>query len=459
MSKSIRQKKFIELRREFPTFSYEKYDYLLTESGLEVRYTFSISERFHFHHTLFFPRKSWFLPDENILPHLPNILFQIGMIELISYWKLTCSPQLIIKPHRLLPEQVSWWKKLYFNGLGEFIYLNSLETVMDDFMLFEVASDDLLPLTNPGVSPSALIPVGGGKDSVVTLEILRHHISCLPFILNPRGASLETIQASGFRREGLVEAIRTLDPLLIKLNGEGFLNGHVPFSAVLAFTGVLAAILSGRQYIALSNESSANEATVENTTINHQYSKSVEFELDFRSYLAKYITPGINYFSFLRPLSEIQIARLFAKYPAHHAVFRSCNAGSKTDSWCGKCAKCLFTFIILSPFFPAAKLVTIFGSNLLDDVELKPLFDQLIGTVPEKPFDCVGTMEEVNLALGKVIRQSNAGRLPALLSYYSSLPLFRRFSEEKFGEALSSFNQENFLPPVFEHQLRSVLYA
>ena len=459
MGKSMRQEKFIALRKEFPTFTYDQYDYQLTGKGLEVRYAFSISDRFRFYSTLFFPRKSWFVPDENIIPHLSNILFQIGMIELISYWKLTCSPRLIIKPHGLLPGQVAWWKKLYFNGLGEFFYLNSIDETRDNFMQIEVVPDDRLPLMTPELRPLVLIPVGGGKDSVVTLEILRKYFPCLPYLVNPRQASLETTMTSGFRRDQMAEVVRTLDPLMLRLNQEGFLNGHIPFSAVLAFTSILAAVLSGGKYIALSNESSANEATIPNTNINHQYSKSVEFETDFRQYLKEYVTAGIDYFSFLRPLSEIQIAGLFSQFHDHHPVFKSCNAGSKTDSWCGKCAKCLFTFIILSPFITRENLMKIFRRDLLDDASLKPLFDQLIGITPEKPFECIGTIDEVNLALGKMISNSGTGPLPALLDHYRSLPRSAGFSDEAFQRARSSYDETNFLTTPFESRLKSVLYV
>ena len=219
-----------------------------------------------------------------------------------------------------------------------------------------------------------------GKDSIVTLELLGDLPGSIPLILNPRGASLNTVLARGYSEEDYIDIRRTIDPALLKLNDEGFLNGHTPFSALLGFVCALAAVISGKRFVALSNESSANEATIPGTTINHQYSKSVAYEKDFRHYPGRYLAPEVEYFSFLRPLNELQISRLFTGYPEYFPLFRSCNAGSKTDSWCGKCSKCLFSYIILSPFYTrGGPLNGIFGRDLFDDPDLIHYFDQLTG--------------------------------------------------------------------------------
>ncbi|MCK9202965.1 MAG: hypothetical protein M0P58_00835 [Bacteroidales bacterium] len=461
MVKSNRQAKFLELRLEFPFFAFEKQEYSLSKAGLHVQYTFNLSDRYYFKPSFFIPRKSCFLPDASIAGKLDNILFNIGMIELISYWKVTCSPTVILYPFAISPEQVAWWKKLYFHGLGEFFYLNSITEKEESFMQVKMASGKLPPVAGFLLSDGVIIPVGGGKDSSVTLEILGPQRDCIPLIMNPRGASLETIFAGGYRRDECFEIIRTLDPLLLKLNEEGFLNGHTPFSALLAFYTTLASIMTSRRHVALSNESSANEATIEGTTINHQYSKSLVFEGDYRKYVNESIAPGINYFSFLRPLNELQIASLFSGFTAYHKVFRSCNVGSKTDSWCGRCAKCLFTYIILSPFLTQEKLIAIFGKNLLDanDPEMKLYFDQLAGIAHEKPFDCVGTINEVNLALCEILRRHGQEELPALLAWYRSSSQYDQYRDLDFRDALSQIGRDHFLLPEFMILLSDVRNA
>jgi hypothetical protein len=258
----------------------------------------------------------------------------------------------------------------------------------------------------------------------------------IPLIVNPRGATLNCVKTAGYGENDFIVINRTLDPTMLQLNAEGYLNGHTPFSALLAFISVLVAFGSRSKYIALSNENSANESTVPGTNINHQYSKSIEFERDFRNYVAENLNNKVQYFSFLRPLSELQIASLFAQCEAYHPVFRSCNVGSKTDSWCGHCPKCLFTWIILSPFLSREKLTAIFGMDLMADASLQPIMEELNGTAVVKPFECVGTVEEV-----RACDEAARGNRNAV------------------NEILHRFNNEHFLPEKFEQILKSRLHV
>ncbi|HSV77512.1 MAG TPA: hypothetical protein VLH37_10825, partial [Bacteroidales bacterium] len=261
-----------------------------------------------------------------------------------------------------------------------------------------------------------------------------------------------------YNESSTLEVSRSLDPLLLKLNEQGFLNGHTPFSALLAFITATAAYLTGYRHVALSNESSANEATIPGTGINHQYSKSFEFEQDFREYLNAHISSDINYFSFLRPLNELQIGSLFSSMDEYHKVFKSCNVGSKTDTWCCNCSKCLFTWIVLAPFIEKGRLMAIFGKNLFENAELIPFLDQLTGFAETKPFECVGTIDEVKAALRKTIRDYKGANLPVLLSHFQiqtqeqSAPFDQDF--EKF---LKAFHQPHFLKDNLTENLRKAL--
>jgi hypothetical protein len=440
--------KFHTLRAAYPFLKFESQGYHLSKDGLRVEYGFNLSDRIYFQPSFFIPRKDFMPADDHFSKDLPALLFNIGLIELISYWKLTCSPLVIIGPYALTPPQISFWKKLYFNGLAEFFYLNSIPADEASFMQIQAESECQAERMKAHGLKGLIIPIGGGKDSAVTLEILGTERKAMPLIMNPRKATLETIATKGYDSNRYFEIQRTLDPRLIKMNSEGYLNGHTPFSALLAFYTLLAASMTGRRDIALSNESSANEATIEGTTINHQYSKSVAFEAEFREYVREYISGEINYFSFLRPLNELRIAALFSRYTSFHTLFRSCNAGSKTDSWCGHCAKCLFTFIILSPFLSPDALIKIFGKNLLEeerDPVIKTLFDQLTGLAEEKPFDCIGTIDEVNLALCETLRQTREDHLPALLIYYKKSKAFHRYHPLDFQDSLNHLDPEHFL--------------
>jgi hypothetical protein len=173
----------------------------------------------------------------------------------------------------------------------------------------------------------------------------------------------------------------------------------------------------------------------------------------------QFITPDVDYFSFLRPLNELQIARLFSGFPKYLDVFRSCNVGSKTNTWCGNCAKCLFTYLILSPYIPQEKLESIFGKNLFNDVALWPLLRQLIGMTDSKPFDCIGTMDEVNAALQLTLALIPETGLPALLKLYKDSEIYSIYRNFDTETLLSSFNENHFLPEEFAVLLRSKIHA
>lgn len=427
------QQKYESLREEYSFLRFQSYDYHINNQMMSVKFSFSLDDKYFFYPSFEMPSRDFYRWDNIEKDQLDTLIFNIGMAELVSYWKLACPKKVYIAPHYIDDNQIKWWKKLYFNGLGEFFYLNKISTNVNDFMSIVVESDILCKKLHSSLNERTLVPVGGGKDSAVTIELLRNKMPLIPFIINPRGATIDTVTAAGYEMSQAAVINRTLDPTMLKMNNEGFLNGHTPFSALLAFYSLLVATATNSKYIALSNESSANESTVPDTEINHQYSKSLTFENDFRDYVKNYISGEIQYFSFLRPLNELQIANQFSKFEHYHDVFRSCNAGSKTNSWCGKCPKCLFTWIILSPFLSHEKLIKIFGSDVINDESLKPILAQLKGEAEVKPFECVGTVEEVNACLMK------------------------NRQDDSFEILLHSYDDNNNLPSIFENILKNNL--
>lgn len=445
--------KYAELRERYPEFLYEAFHHEWTAEGLRLWFDFRMGDVVFHPEALFEARP--FLSCDVPAQVLDRMVFDIGMIELISYWKCACPPTVKVLCGALTDEQTAFWRKLYWNGLGEFFYTNGIAESQDGFLQVfsgqcSVCSEALLNGGSP-LSASYLVPIGGGKDSVVTLELLRRAGKTIrPLIMNPRGATRECARVAGFPLEEVLVIRRKIDPTLLELNAKGYLNGHTPFSAMLAFYTRLASALSGIPNVALSNESSANESTVLGTSVNHQYSKSLEFEDDFRDYCVNALVRdcvsadatdtlahshdntlthshnnAFNYFSFLRPLSELQIAMLFSRFTAYHDVFRSCNVGSKKDIWCGHCAKCLFAYIILSPFIAPERLNAIFGKSMLDDTTLDLEFRQLLGLAETKPFECVGTVSEVRQALQMAVERWYKDRRPKLLEY-DGAPASRR---------------------------------
>ncbi|MCK9398728.1 MAG: hypothetical protein M0Q51_01885 [Bacteroidales bacterium] len=447
--------RFYDLRKEFPIFTYDSYHYEFTGNTIELNFSYSLSEKYFFKPHVSIPYKpGLFHPFDSLASaSLNNLVFQIGMIELASYWKAACAPKVIIKPHKLSASQVKFWKKIYFHGLGEFFFMNSIRVNEDDFM--EMIFPDENPVVSFPVKPAdgCLVPVGGGKDSAVTMGLLNKTAdNWLPFVINPRKTTREVIHSVGKSEAQTIEFYREIHLQLLKLNKEGFLNGHTPFSALLAFYSLLAAYLTGHTEIVLSNESSANEVTVPGTTINHQYSKSIEFERDFREYTRVYISEGFNYFSMLRPLSELHIARLFSGMPEFFHYFKSCNVGSKTDSWCGLCPKCLFTYIILSPFIKPETLAGIFGHNLLDDPALEKTLEELSGIADIKPFECIGTVGEVNAALNEAVKMYPEDDLPYLIRVHQQ----QNCPDESGGNS-PDLSGDHFVPEKYINLLEKAL--
>lgn len=278
---------------------------------------------------------------------------------------------------------------------GEYRYINNIDITKEDFVNivsqnYNQENTYMSNINDLGNTFSGtLIPIGGGKDSTVTLELLnkdKENNYCL--MIGGKEPSKKTAQIAKYEDNKIIDVERTIDKKLIELNKEGYLNGHTPFSALLAFLSYLIAYLTNKKYIALSNESSANESNVDKDKINHQYSKSFEFEQDFREYYNKYLKTNIEYFSMLRPLNELQIAMLFSQNDKYHKIFRSCNVGSKVKpwEWCSNCPKCLFVYIILSPFLYKEKLINIFKEDLFEKENLLKTFIELLRIWRNKTF-------------------------------------------------------------------------
>ena len=451
--------KYEEFREKYPSFVYKAYHVNETKNTVEIGYEFSIPGLAKF-------RPSWsFRKPENFSVKgdltFDRLAFSLGMAEAVSYWKAVCSPEVRVECGELNEEQKQWWKKLWFMGLGELFFVNGISADQDSFVDFVSTGSFDSSLKEAVHDPrGCLVPVGGGKDSALTLEtLLKSGMKCMCYSINKRRSITETVRAAGLDSDALIISQRHFDRSLIELNNQGFINGHTPFSAIVAFSAEITAYLNELKYIVLSNESSANESTVVGQDVNHQYSKSFEFEQDFHYYEEKFLRTGQYYFSFLRPLAEFQIAKMFVSHRKYLPVFRSCNLGSKVspDVWCGECPKCLFICLILSPFLTMAELKKIFGKDLLNDRRMRSYFIELIGQSEHKPFECVGSIGEVNLAVSLTVRklEDNGEELPFLLREYKKRGLYCPETIDALNyDYCTSFNEENLLPDEFKTILR-----
>ena len=320
----------------------------------------------------------------------------------VSYYKLK-APLRIVVDFPLTRQGQDFALDVYSNGLGEFYARNQLSHFGK--IDIDARRDTRKGRPSPLLRDRALLPIGGGKDSLVSVELLEAAgLDYTPFAVNPKGPILGSVDRIG--RTPLY-VTRTLDPEMIRLSKEpGYLNGHVPSTAINSMIGALTALLFSYGRIVLSNERSASEGNVvhDGREVNHQYSKSLDFEALIAGVLAEATGGSLGYFSLLRPYSEAKIARLFARETRFDHVFSSCNRNFKLSGhdgplWCGECPKCHFTFLILAPVMDRDRLLGIFGQNLLDQPRHEQAFRELTGLAGQKPWECVGEIEEAAACL------------------------------------------------------------
>lgn len=380
---------------KYRQFIFDSYAFDPNTGKLELHYTFDdalhLTERYRFDFD--FAEYDPAALDRAI----QSLFFLAGS----SYYKMYIPPEIVIKKGELDADMAAFFSKTYQRGLGEFWYVNKLDPRTP--VTFPSTTAHVAPLAPKG--EGLLVAVGGGKDSMVSIEVLRQSQDVTTWSLNHRPQLTPLVERIGLPH-AWVE--REWDPQIQELNKQDALNGHIPISGIFACVGTIVAILAGKHDVVMSNEQSANEPTLhyQGVAINHQYSKSQEFERDFQAYLAHIFGDNVRYYSFLRPLSEVRIGELFAEkaFEKYKDVFSSCNRafihGSDHMSWCGECSKCAFVYMALAPFIPAEKLDALWnGKNLLLDPPLEPTYRKLLGIEGDKPLDCVGDIKEARAAM------------------------------------------------------------
>ena len=409
----------------------------------------------------------------------------LHLIAGVSYYKTAVPNEIRIDSYAIDAETAALLDLVYENGLGEFAYRNGLELL--GTIRFPVASSGSRPWRGPASagSPSpaihgrdcegaadadrasagrALTAIGGGKDSLVSIEALR--AAGVEQTVTWIGSS--PLIAACAARTGLptCNITRQLAPQLFEYNRQGAYNGHIPVTAINSAILVVAALLYGCDQVVFSNERSASYGSEildadgrVVAQVNHQWSKGWAFENAFGAYVERHVAAGagqpLHYYSLLRPLSELAVARQFAKTDRYDAHFSSCNRNfhilgeRPANRWCGQCPKCHFVFLALAPFMPKPRLMGIFGRNLLDEPALAPGFDALIEYRDHKPFECVGEGREARAAFAALATRP-AWREDALVER------FAREIAPQLGDDPASIDA--LLPPSGEHRIPPALW-
>ena len=408
----------------------------------------------------------------------------LHLIAGVSYYKAGVPPAIHFEGDAPDVATTAFLHEIYLHGLGEFAYHNRFD--LRSRLASLLQSPDGQPLrrrvrrsnfSEPAVEPDApyvaaidapslrlprrtLLPIGGGKDSLVSVEMCKSIQEPATAIWVGDSALIAACAA----RTGLplLNIKRALAPELFEYNRLGAWNGHVPVTAINSAILICAAILYGYDAIAFSNERSASSATLEydGQEVNHQWSKGVDFERRLREYTKLHIAADLDYFSLLRPWSELAVARAFAKSAQYDDAFSSCNRNFRilgtrpADRWCGECPKCHFVFLALAPFVSKPRLLKIFGRNLLDDAALAPGFDALLEYREHKPFECVGEGRESRAAL-HTLAQRAEWREDALVARYAREIAPQLDTRELGLDGLLAPSITHYLPARFEKLLHA----
>jgi hypothetical protein len=354
----------------------------------------------------------------------------LHLVAGVSYYKAGVPPKIEVADGPLDAATADLLDALYLHGLAEFAYRNGLD--LRGRISFPRSATSPSPLrgegrgegpTSPGLersevhkpdSPQApplglpkrtLVPIGGGKDSLVAVEAIKSIGGDATAVW----VGNSPLIAACAERTGLptLNIQRELARELFELNRLGAWNGHIPVTAVNSAILAVAALLYGHDSIAFANERSASAATLEydGQQVNHQWSKGYAFERMLGEWLHTHVAADLDYCSLLRPYPELAITRAFARLPQYFDTFSSCNRNFRilgpkpADRWCGQCPKCHFVFLALAPFLPKPRLLAIFGRNLLDDETQAAGFDALLEYQDHKPFECVGEGAEARAAM------------------------------------------------------------
>ena len=364
------------------------------------------------------------------LDRVEGLLSLLHWVAGVSYFKVAAPPLVEFQSGPPGPAAAALLEALYSEGLGEFAFTNALARLPRPAFTTAAAphaatAPQAGAPTTPGMADEpalerVLVPVGGGKDSAVAIEVLRRTgLELALFSIGDAPPIARTVAVAGLPH---LLVRRRLDPGLTALNEAGALNGHVPITAIVSCVALLTAALTGYDAVAMANERSASSGnlTWDGIEINHQFSKGLSAERLLSAAAAETRT-GVRIFSLLRPASELAIARAFARMDAYHPAFTSCNAIFRIDpalrarSWCCECPKCRFVFLALAPFSSPDHMSAIFGRDLLAEEWQFDGFALLTATGGHKPFECVGEEQESLAAIRLLARDPEWSAHPVVV--------------------------------------------
>jgi hypothetical protein len=395
-------------------------------------------------------------PDEASRTRTPTaqrLIRALGIVEAFSYWKAYCSPVIDVAPAAADPDEAAWWESFWPKAMGEFFYRNGIDYTTPGFLRItahpgpDEAPSDPAPGTQHSAPP--LVMFSGGKDSLALTYAIRDGATDF-FLYNPTGGqrTLAESLADGGR---IIEVHRQILPELLALNDSGHPNGHTPYSAYLAIAALLAGYLRGNSMVVAGNSRSDDEPNVGSylgMPVNHQWTKSHEFETALRQYRDRWLPGAPSYSSPLRPLYELQIIRSLSGHLDAYLQTASCNR-TKGNGWCRTCAKCAWVFLATSALFGHDLAVRKAGGDMFTDPALSSLYQAMAGLSGDKPFECTGTEDEVRSAIQAA--GQHGSNLPALTPCLRDPAIM---AARPLDVLLKDWGQDDLMPPALKERIR-----
>ena len=412
--------------QQFTTFNIRWYTW--DTQTCTARFQYDFDNKKHFEEVIDFSHPDFEVQSYVEKQDVVSLLFHTALAFGASYYKAFPTKTIVVHTWYLSQEQSDHRTNFYRHSLSEFFFVNKLDP--KDLCVFQSQSSLTHTPVRHKPRSRALVPIGWWKDSCVSVEICKKkHIDFDIFTFGKAyilHKSVADVICQNSDTNWLVVK-RTIDPVLFEMNDAWYYNWHVSITWLIAFASLVVAYLYDYKRIVLSNEKSANYG---NTTrkwfeVNHQYSKSLEFEQWFKAYTSTYVVSGVSYFSLLRWWYEIAIAKQFAQYPHYFTKASSCNKNflltkSTTKRRCCACPKCAFVFAMLRPYITHQQMLDIFWEDLFANEWLADLFKELLWIKAIKPLECVWTPEEVSLAMYKCLTlyQNKDTPLPVILDMF-----------------------------------------
>jgi UDP-N-acetyl-alpha-D-muramoyl-L-alanyl-L-glutamate epimerase len=396
-------------------------------------------------------------------PTARRMIRALAIIEAFSYWKALCSPVIEVAIPAPDAAELDWWQAFWPGAMGEFFYRNGIDYTDPGFLAIKAAADsEPAGLAGPGAPGEGaagppLVMFSGGKDSLALARVIRAGGAPADFFLY-NAASRQRALAESLAGGGrVVEVRREILPGLLRLNAAGHPNGHTPFSAYLAVAAMLAGYLRGSEFAVAGNSRSDDEPNVESylgRPVNHQWTKSYEFEAALSSYRDRWLPGAPAYSSPLRPLYELQIIASLSDDIDGYLRTASCNR--VRGGWCRSCAKCAWVFLATAALFGHDLAIAKTGGDVFADPGLAPLYAEMAGLTGSKPFECTGSEDEVRTAIRAVTRGHVPGDFPALAACLADPAIT---TARPLSALLADWGRDDLVPAAILRQVREAVSA